>query len=145
MRFATRIHLPEVVLKRWSEQAQPYVTHAVEVPIIKRVDANCEELFRHIVEFSRGRFETDRATYHISARLDRVAPPTDVDNAAQLESLYLNEDDGRQILHVTFGSVLTDPRFGPAIHTLLAAEPQTHREVLAEHFGKHLQAIQQGM
>ena len=104
-----------------------------------------ESLLRHIIDFSRERFESDRATYHISARLDRVAPPADIDDMRQLETLYLNEDDGRQILHVTFGSVLTDAQFGPAIHQLLAAEPQTHREVLAEHFAKHLRALQQGM
>jgi hypothetical protein len=104
-----------------------------------------EALWRQIIEVSRERFETDRATYHISARLDRVAPPSDIGDARLLETLYLNEDDGRQILHVTFGSVLTDAEFGPAIHGLLSAEPQTNREVLAEHFGKHLRALQQGM
>lgn len=104
-----------------------------------------EALLRHIIDFSRERFESDRATYHISARLDRVAPPVEIGDVRQLETLYLNEDDGRQILHVTFGSVLTDAQFGPAIHQLLAAEPQTHREVLAEHFRKHLRALKQGM
>ncbi|MCH8922852.1 MAG: hypothetical protein IIA67_06855 [Planctomycetes bacterium] len=104
-----------------------------------------ETLLRQIISFSRERFETDRATYHISARLDRVAPPVDVSDVRHLETLYLNEDDGRQILHVTFGSVLTDAKFGPAIHALLDAEPRTHREVLAEHFEKHLRALQQGM
>ena len=59
--------------------------------------------------------------------------------------VYLNENDGRQILHVAFGSVLTDATLGPALNELLAAEPETHRGVLREHFGKHLTALRRGM
>ena len=101
--------------------------------------------FREIVEFSRGRFETDRATYHISAELDRVAPPAEIASGDQLEQLYLNEDDGRQILHVTFGSVLTHEVHGPAVKQLLIDEPGTHEEVLRIHFAKHLNALRAGM
>ncbi len=104
-----------------------------------------EALFRRIIDFSRERFPTDRATYHISAQLDRAAPAAEVSDAAQLEQIYLNENDGRQILHVTFGSVLTDESLGPALREVLAAEPNTHRQVLAEHFGQHLTALARGM
>ncbi len=112
---------------------------------IRVVARHDETLFRQIVEFSRGRFETDRATYHISAELARVAPIADVSSAAELERIYLNEDDGRQVLHVTFGSVLTDATLGPALRSVLVAEPQSHANIVAEHFEKHLQALQRGM
>src|SRR5207249_3782898 len=67
-------------------------------------------LFGEIAAFSHGRFATDRATYHIStteaetSRLPRAGGPKD------LERPYLDERPGRQLLHVTFGSVLTQGR-----------------------------------
>src|SRR4029078_5023920 len=33
-----------------------------------------EALFRRIIDFSRGRYETDKATYHVSATLDKTPP-----------------------------------------------------------------------
>lgn len=104
-----------------------------------------DELFRDIVSFSREHFVTDRATYHISATLEKVLPPADVGSVADLERLYLNEDDGRQILHVTFGSVLTDALFKPAVRDVLKHHQDTHRDVLCDHFAKHLNALREGM
>ena len=64
-------------------------------------------LFRQIAEFSREHFEKDCATYHISTRLDMVPEPSQVSNTGELERLYLDQAPGRQVLHVTFGSVLS--------------------------------------
>ncbi|MCC7145339.1 MAG: hypothetical protein IT443_02730 [Phycisphaeraceae bacterium] len=102
-------------------------------------------LFRRIVDFSRGRFAEDRATYHISAELGKVAPPSHVSDKKVLEKVYLDENDGRQILHVTFGSVLTDATLGLAVKEVLKTHPKTHTEVLTSHFGKHLAALKKGM
>ncbi|MGD9633769.1 MAG: tagaturonate epimerase family protein [Pirellulales bacterium] len=120
--------------------------------VVARHDA---KLFREICDFSRGRYDVDKATYHVHATLDMVPAPAAVSDAHQLEQLYLEcwEDvpegkgftaPGRQILHCTFGSVLTDARFGPAVRDCLKAHPDTYLEVLAEHFEKHLQALQVG-
>jgi hypothetical protein len=111
-----------------------------------RVAARHErKLFRRIVEFARERFDKDRATYHVSARLENVPTPAAISDDAKLERLYLDENDGRQILHVTFGSVLTETGLGPSLRDVLVDQPETHREVLARHFGKHLQALCRGL
>ncbi|HTN73606.1 MAG TPA: tagaturonate epimerase family protein [Pirellulaceae bacterium] len=111
-----------------------------------RVAARHErKLFRRVIDFSRERFERDRATYHISARLENVPSPAAISDDAKLEQLYLDLDDGRQILHVTFGSVLSDTGLGPAVRDVLAAHPETHRDVLARHFGNHLKALCRGL
>ncbi len=52
---------------------------------------------------------------------------------------------GRQILHCTFGSTLTDPTLGPAVRSVLETHPDTYTEVLADHFERHLRALQAGM
>ncbi len=48
---------------------------------------------------------------------------------------------GRQILHCTFGSVLTHAEFGPAVRAVLETHPDTYAEVLDDHFGRHLDAL----
>jgi hypothetical protein len=111
-----------------------------------RVAARHErKLFRRIIDFSRERFDRDKATYHISASLEKVPTAAAVADDARLEQLYLDQNDGRQILHVTFGSVLSDSALGPALRDVLAAHPETHREVLARHFGNHLKALTRGL
>jgi class 3 adenylate cyclase len=122
-----------------------------------RVVARHEEgLFRRIVDFARARYDTDRATYHVSATLASAPPPAAVDRIIDLERLYLErwEDvpfgrgftaPGRQILHCTFGSVLTHAELGPSVRQILAAHPETYREVLEEHFVRHLEALREGL
>lgn len=114
-----------------------------------------ERLFRRVIEFARAHYESDRATYHVSATLESVPPPADVQDSAHLEALYLGRwqdvppgrgftQPGRQILHCTFGSVLTDPVLGDELHSVLASHPDTYRELLAHHFQRHLEALQGG-
>lgn len=115
-----------------------------------------ESLFRAIVEFSRSRYEVDKATYHVSAQVSSAPPSADVGTAKELEQLYLEcwEDvpqgrgftaPGRQILHCTFGSVLTHDEFGPAVRGVLESHPDTYCEVLDDHFTRHLESLNSGM
>ena len=115
-----------------------------------------EALFRRIVDFGRERYETDRATYHVSATLNSAPPASEVADVAELEKHYLENwsdvpagtgftNPGRQILHCTFGSTLTDPELGGALREVLAAHHDTYTEVLREHFVRHLEALAAGM
>ena len=115
-----------------------------------------EALFRRIVTFARGRYDADKATYHVSATLDSAPPAEAVPSAAELERLYLENwadvpeghgftNPGRQILHCTFGSVLTDADLGPAVRAVVESHRDTYTEVLRDHFVRHLQALRAGM
>jgi hypothetical protein len=110
-------------------------------------------LFRRICEFARTKYPVDRATYHVHATLESVPPPAAISDDRQLEQVYLErwEDiaegqgftaPGRQILHCTFGSVLTDESLGAEVRQCLVDHPDTYSEVLAVHFEKHLRALQ---
>jgi len=91
-------------------------------------------LFREILAFARKRYDTDRATYHVSAQLANVPAPdalSDVDLPGLLEQF-----DARQVLHVTFGSMLD--RFGKEILSVLAVHEEAHYAALETHFEKHL-------
>jgi hypothetical protein len=113
-------------------------------------------LLRRIIDFSRSRFAEDKATYHLSATLNDVPPSDRIDCADELEYLYLQcwsdvatgkgfTNLGRQILHCTFGSVLTDPELGTLLRQLLLAHQATYVQVLEDHFVRHLRALQAGL
>lgn len=115
-----------------------------------------EKLFREIIAFARGRYDTDKATYHVSATLAGVPAADQLATALDLERAYLEmwcevptgkgfTAPGRQILHCTFGSVLTHAEFGPAVRSVLESHLDTYTEVLAEHFARHLEALKAGM
>jgi len=99
-------------------------------------------LFREILDFARARYETDRATYHVSALLERVPKASDVPDDA-LPAL-LEQFDTRQVLHVTFGSVLTAtdadgrPRFRDRLLAVLQENEETYYRLLEAHFDRHL-------
>ena len=112
--------------------------------------------FRRIIDFSRGRYDTDKATYHVSATNATTPAPDAVADDRELERIYLEHwsdvpqgkgftESGRQILHCTFGSVLTDATFGPLLKQMLREHPDTYTEILADHFGRHLDALRAGM
>ncbi|MFV2065853.1 MAG: tagaturonate epimerase family protein [Pirellulales bacterium] len=114
------------------------------------------QLLREIIDFARTRYESDRATYHLSASLRQVPAPADIAPDADLERIYLGDwgrarpgcgltEPGRQIIHCTFGSVLTDSRLRPRLRDLLTSHAATYEEVLADHFGRHLRALGEGM
>jgi len=106
-------------------------------------------LFLEIVQYSRSRFDSDRATYHISAELSRIKDPAAL-TPGEREKVYLDEDGGRQVVHVTFGSVLTLGKaangrsFKEGILETLHKHADLHREVLALHLGRHIQLLGAG-
>ena len=115
-----------------------------------------EALFRQIIDFARTHYDRDKATYHVSATLDDADPQNVVADVKELEKQYLEcwEDvsegkgftaPGRQILHCTFGSVLTDKELGAGVRQVLDANPETYTEVLADHFERHLKALHAGL
>ncbi|HEX7588391.1 MAG TPA: tagaturonate epimerase family protein [Anaerolineae bacterium] len=99
--------------------------------------------FRSIYVFGLERWETDRVSYHVSAELSRAPAPASVKDA-DLPAL-LDQFDAREILHVTFGSVLTTRnadgrlRFYDRFAELLRANPEAYAANLERHFLRHLQ------
>jgi tagaturonate epimerase len=97
-------------------------------------------LFREIYEFARSRYETDKASYHVSADLKKTKPADKLkDN--QLPTL-LEDFHVRQVLHVTFGSVLTadgGTKFKNRMMAALKGSEEVYYEVLESHIGRHVE------
>ncbi|MEX0773612.1 MAG: tagaturonate epimerase family protein [Balneolales bacterium] len=103
-------------------------------------------LFREILQFSMDRFDTDRKTYHISADLNRLGSADSISDE-YLPDL-LNDNNYRQILHVTYGSVLThSPKngnrsFRERMMNVLSRHEDVYEECLFQHFRKHIKPFE---
>ncbi len=99
-------------------------------------------LFREILAFARERYDVDRATYHVSAHVNNVPAPEDLSDEELPQVIH--QFDGRQVLHVTFGSVLTAAdeqgrlRFRPRILATLWEHEDAYSAALEAHFDRHL-------
>jgi hypothetical protein len=98
------------------------------------------DFFKEIYEFCRNRYGVDKVSYHVSAQLSRAPIASDVDHLTGL----LDNFDAREILHVTFGSVLKEKasdgsfRFFERLMRLLQDNPELYAENIERHFMRHL-------
>lgn len=92
------------------------------------------DFFREVLDFCRERYETDRRTYHVSAILGRV-PAAETVPDGDLPGL-LDDFHARQVLHVTFGSVLAS--YEADLKTLLEEHAGAYSLGLQAHFKRHL-------
>ncbi len=93
--------------------------------------------FREVLALAHERYPADRASYHVSAQVERVPRPealSDADLPALLDGAA--SFDARQVLHVTFGSVLA--RWGQRLKALLSENEDAYATVLEQHFTRHL-------
>lgn len=106
---------------------------------LKTISCVDPALFREIYAFARDRFSADRASYHVSASVE--ATPEDAEDKS-LPGL-VDEFNAREILHVTFGSVLGDLAEEHDLKRRLLASLGKHEEDYASglesHFLRHLQ------
>lgn len=100
------------------------------------------QLFREIFLFALDRYEEDKATYHVSADLSKI-PPVYTLKDRELAKL-LDLFDVRQLLHVTFGSVLRtqnekgESLFREKLKKVLKENEEKHNQILSSHLEKHL-------
>ena len=101
-----------------------------------RVVAQVEpSTFRRVADVAAGCFEQDRRSY----ALERDASVPNLSGLTDDELPNVLDVPGhRQALHVTFGSVLSDPVLGPLVRDCLAHAAGAYEAALAQHLGRHL-------
>ncbi|MCS7119956.1 MAG: tagaturonate epimerase family protein [Nitrososphaerota archaeon] len=102
-------------------------------------------LFREIVAYSLRTFERDRKSYHVSTDLSKIPDAADVPDE-DLEKTFLEENNARQLLHITYGSILTarsDGKwlFRDRLRRLLIQYEEEHYNTVAEHICRHAKLI----
>lgn len=105
---------------------------------LRVVAAKDQTFFREILDFSRVRYEIDRATYHVSGEVGKV-PSANKLNDSQLLDLF-DDFNARQVLHVTFGSVLD--AYGYRLKGTLKENLGAYSEYLETHFKRHLEPFE---
>jgi len=113
---------------------------------LRTVAATEPTLFREILDFSRGLYDSEKKTYHVSADLQKVAAAETYTDAQLLDLFEIN--DSRQVLHVTFGKVLTTRKddgtylFRDRILNCLNENEEAHYQYLMKHFSRHLKPFE---
>jgi tagaturonate epimerase len=98
-------------------------------------------LFREILEFACEHYPKDRASYHVSAELYEVPKTEELPDSAL--PAFLEHFDTREVLHVTFGSVLTAKagkayRFRDRLLAVLQENEESYYAALEVHFRRHV-------
>lgn len=92
-------------------------------------------LFRDIATLARERYPVDRVGYHVSADRDRMPEIPALSDGA-LPSL-LEHFHAREVLHVTFGSVIADKELWSRFLGALRRREEVYYDALETHFARH--------
>jgi hypothetical protein len=105
-----------------------------------RTIARCDPgLFKEIVRYAMGRYPVDRATYHVSAD-PALIPDVGRLDGEDLPGL-LENFHAREVLHVTYGSVLNQGRFRTSLFEELQAHEEEYTRTVEAHFDRHLRLL----
>lgn len=104
------------------------------------------DLYRRIHQFALDNFDEAKKFYHVSTDLSKV-PALDQVSDQDLNDAYMNEDNGRQLLHITYGLILQakddqgKSLFKDEFFRTLSEQEDAYEESLIAHIGKHLQLL----
>jgi hypothetical protein len=104
------------------------------------------QLFREIIRYGLKCFEKDRKSYSLTTDLSLIPEPEKVSDR-DLEKTYLNNNGGRQLLHITYGSVLRAKTnknmwlFRQRIKKVLLENEEEHYETVAVHMKRHIEPL----
>ena len=97
------------------------------------------DLFREIVNYAIDRYPSDRASYHVSAEISQM-PAIKTLSDRELPDL-LENFHAREVLHVTFGSVINHPHLRAPFFETLRLHEEAYSKTLETHFDKHFSAF----
>ncbi|MCG2783853.1 MAG: tagaturonate epimerase family protein [Anaerolineae bacterium] len=121
-----------LIVKHWGSRLHVKTAGTSYLEALRALAMTEPALFERIWALGLERYDTDRATYHVSA------DPALVAVGLPLPAL-LDDFHAREILHVTFGSALTE--FGAEIKSALVRHADVYNANLQKHFGKHLDLL----
>lgn len=121
-----------LIVKYWGSRLHVKTAGTSYLEALRALAMTEPALFERIWALGLERYDTDRATYHVSADPALVA-------AGLTLPALLDDFHAREILHVTFGSALTE--FGAEIKSALVRHADVYNANLQKHFGKHLDLL----
>jgi len=96
-------------------------------------------LYRRMHARALEAFPEAKKAYTVHADPMRVAPLSDTPDA--LLPLYLEKDDSRQLMHITYGYLFSDPALAADIGAALVRHKAELEEQVASHISAHIRAL----
>lgn len=96
-------------------------------------------LYRKIHQKALLHFEEAKKNYHVSCDPSQVENPTLKTDQTLIG--YLEDDNARQLLHITYGFVLGDPFLKKELYATLEKQENHYYQRLTTHIGRHLSCI----
>jgi len=104
--------------------------------VIARVNP---DLFRKLHEKALVSLEAARKYYNVSLDMTKIPELSSLED----EELprFLDENDPRQLLHITYGFMLQDPALRGEIYGVLLENEAAYAQALVTHIGRHLRTL----
>ena len=102
-------------------------------------------LYREIHKFAIGSFDEALKFYHVKADLQKI-PDVDSLQDQELPELF-NQDDSRQLIHITYGLILQKKNadgsftFKDRLYKLWREKEEAYAQALIKHIGRHLDLL----
>jgi hypothetical protein len=100
-------------------------------------------LYRSMHSYALAHFEEAKAYYHVTTDIGKIVPLSSVSDI-NLADTYMNEDNARQLIHITYGILLQakDEQgnflFRDTFYQTLNDQEEAFEQALISHIGKHL-------
>lgn len=112
---------------------------------LKVLSLKAPGLFRDICRFAYANFGEAAKYYHVTTNLSLVP---DVNNLSDSQlPLMLEQNDARQLLHITYGLILSAKKadgsalYRDGLYQVLNDEEETYYQLLENHIGRHLSTL----
>ena len=105
-----------------------------------RCIAKCNPtLYRKIHKKAFKYYEDALHFYHITADISKIKNINDVKDKDLIE--YLEKDESRQLLHITYGGILNDPGIREKFFETLDEYEDVHYDLVKNHIVKHMELL----
>ena len=105
-----------------------------------RCVAQCNpNLYRKIHNKAIQHYDDALKYYHITADISKIKNINDVKDNNLIE--YLEKDESRQLLHITYGGLLNDPEIREDFFETLNKYEDIHYELVKNHISKHMELL----
>lgn len=121
-----------LIVKHWGSRLHVKTAGTSYLEALRTLAMAEPALFQKILAMALVRYPIERASYHVSAEVEKV--PASADFPSLLEDFH-----AREVLHVTFGTALT--QYGPELRAALVKHSETYQANLLKHFRKHLDLL----
>jgi hemerythrin superfamily protein len=104
------------------------------------------DLYRRMHKYALDHFQEAAAYYHVTTDLSKIA---DIDQVkdADLAHTFMNEDNARQLIHITYGILLQakdaqgKSLFADEFFRTLSEHEEDYEQALIKHIGKHIELL----